>query len=154
MWWIWQEEVWKILNTPETLFSFTFVCEKIRLSVKTVFLWHEISHLYSDLVRKPDTDGIMVHCGRCLIEVFTESSGSTYIYRNQFHEVEGKVRGFENLRIRYIEDELLTQLTAFGSRTMNLQATLQDGTIWLSDAQSNLEIHFSEWKESVVKETR
>lgn len=69
-------------------------------------------------------------------------------------QIEGKVRGFENLRIRYIEDELLTQLTAFGSRTMNLQATLQDGTIWLSDAQSNLEIHFSEWKESVVKETR
>ncbi len=72
---------------------FHFVCEKIRLSVNCL-LWYEISHLYSDLVRKPDTDGIMVHCGRCLIEVFTESSGSTYIYRNQFHEVEGKVRGF------------------------------------------------------------
>ena len=69
-------------------------------------------------------------------------------------QIEGKVRGFENLRIRYIDDEMLTQLTAFGSRTMDLQATLQDGTIWLSDAQSNLEIHFSEWKESVVKEAR
>lgn len=62
--------------------------------LKTFVYDNEISHLYSDLVRKPDTDGIMVHCGRCLIEVFTESSGSTYIYRNQFHEVEGKVRGF------------------------------------------------------------
>jgi len=60
--------------------------------------------------------------------------------------IESKISGFGNLSVRFIDDELLAKLTAFANRNMNLQATLQDGTIWLSDAQNNLEIQFSEWK--------
>jgi len=66
--------------------------------------------------------------------------------------VQSKANGFGNLTVRFIDDELLAQLTAFANRSMTLQATLQDGTIWLSDAQNNLEIKFSEWKESDGKE--
>ncbi|GBU11513.1 hypothetical protein AwEntero_01140 [Enterobacterales bacterium] len=66
--------------------------------------------------------------------------------------VQSKANSFGNLTVRFIDDELLAQLTAFANRNMILQATLQDGTIWLSDAQNNLEIQFSEWKESDGKE--
>ena len=40
----------------------------------------------------------------------------------------------------------LAQLSAFASRTMALQATIQDGAIWLSDSQNNLEIHLTAWQ--------
>lgn len=30
---------------------------------------------------------------------------------------------------------------------MTLQATIQDGAIWLSDAQNNLEIHLAAWQQ-------
>ncbi|MCC3703704.1 YaeQ family protein [Rouxiella badensis] len=60
-------------------------------------------------------------------------------------QVQNKVSQYSNLSVRYIDDELLTQLVSFGQRGMVLQATLQDGAIWLSDAQNNVEIHFHEW---------
>lgn len=67
-------------------------------------------------------------------------------------QVQSKLQGFSNLAIRYIDDELLAQLVTFANRSMTLQATLQDGTIWLSDAQSNLELHFTEWQMSDWKQ--
>lgn len=54
----------------------------------------KMSHLYSGLVGKPETDGTMVCCGTCLIEVFTKSSGSADVYRNQFHVIEDEVSAF------------------------------------------------------------
>ena len=32
---------------------------------------------------------------------------------------------------------------------MTLQATIQDGEIWLSDSQNNLEIHLTPWQQPV-----
>lgn len=58
----------------------------------------------------------------------------------------GKLSSFRNLRVRFIDDRQLQALAALAQRTMNLQATLQDGAIWLSDDKNNLEINFSEWQ--------
>lgn len=44
------------------------------------------------------------------------------------------------------DDAQLAQLSAFADRTMTLQATLQEGSIWLSDAQNNLEIQLTAWQ--------
>jgi uncharacterized protein YaeQ len=52
--------------------------------------------------------------------------------------------------VRFLDDEQLARLTALASRTMTLQATLQEGTIWLSDAQNSLEIQFAEWQQAQV----
>ena len=51
-----------------------------------------------------------------------------------------------NLTVWEPDDEQLAQLSAVASRTMALQATIQDGAIWLSDSQNNLEIHLAAWQ--------
>ena len=40
----------------------------------------------------------------------------------------------------------LAQLSALAQRTMTLQATLQEGVIWLSGAEQNLELHPTVWQ--------
>ena len=57
-----------------------------------------------------------------------------------------KCAQFSNLSVWYLDDEQLAQLSAFAGRTMILQATIQDGAIWLSDAENNLEIHLEAWQ--------
>lgn len=68
-----------------------------------------------------------------------------------WQSVQDKVKGFNNLSVRFINDELLQQLVAFTHRNMTLQATVQDGIIWLSNVDINLEINFSDWKELSLK---
>ncbi|VTM18158.1 Uncharacterized protein conserved in bacteria [Raoultella terrigena] len=57
-----------------------------------------------------------------------------------------KMAQFSKLTVWYLDDAQLEQLSAFADRTMILQATIQDGSIWLSDAKNNLEIHLTAWQ--------
>ncbi|TKI05995.1 YaeQ family protein [Martelella alba] len=52
----------------------------------------------------------------------------------------------DNLAVRFLNDQQLTQLAGLAQRTMNLQATLQDNLLWLSDERQQLELSFQEWK--------
>ncbi|BFO11519.1 hypothetical protein GGER_40290 [Serratia rubidaea] len=63
-----------------------------------------------------------------------------------WQSMQNKTAGYRNLSVRFLNDEQLARLAALASRNMTLQATLQEGTIWLSDAQSSLEIQFAEWQ--------
>ena len=65
-----------------------------------------------------------------------------------WQSMQSKVAAYRNLSIRFLNDEHLTRLAALANRNMTLQATLQEGTIWLSDAQSSLEIQFAEWQQA------
>lgn len=57
-----------------------------------------------------------------------------------------KAAAHNNLTVRFLDDRQLQQLAALAQRTMSLQATIQDGTVWLSDDKNSLEITFSEWQ--------
>jgi uncharacterized protein YaeQ len=57
-----------------------------------------------------------------------------------------RLSAYHNLTVRFISDSQLQQLTSLCQRNMKLQATLQEGTIWLSDAQNNLVIEFTDWQ--------
>ncbi|MFJ1229404.1 YaeQ family protein [Yersinia proxima] len=61
-------------------------------------------------------------------------------------QVKEKLSGHRHLRVRFLDDEQMAKLAALSNRNMSLQATLQEGTIWLSDDQNNLEISFDEWQ--------
>lgn len=63
-------------------------------------------------------------------------------------QIQDKVAAHKNLRVRFLDDQQLAQLSALATRNMTLQATLQEEIIWLSDAQTNLEIQFSDWQSS------
>lgn len=58
---------------------------------------------------------------------------------------QSKLAQQDNLTIRFLDDEQLKALTLLASRSMTLQATIQDGTIWLSDDQNHLELRFTDW---------
>ncbi|AHF75996.1 Cellulose synthase operon C protein [Sodalis praecaptivus] len=51
-----------------------------------------------------------------------------------------------NLSVRFIDDGQLNALANLAQRNMVLQATLQEGLIWLSNADSQLEIAFEQWQ--------
>ncbi len=63
-----------------------------------------------------------------------------------WQSMEQKLRPYRNLAIRFLDDRQLQALAAMAQRTMTLQATLQDGSVWLSDDKNNLEITFAEWQ--------
>ena len=54
---------------------------------------------------------------------------------------------FANLSVWYLDDEQLAKVSAFADRTMTLQATIQDGVIWLSDDKNNLEVNLTVWQQ-------
>ena len=58
---------------------------------------------------------------------------------------QSKLAQQDNLTVRFLDDEQLKALTLLASRSMTLQATIQDGTIWLSDDQNHLELRFTDW---------
>ncbi|MEM6051241.1 YaeQ family protein [Erwinia sp. P7711] len=58
---------------------------------------------------------------------------------------QSKLAQQDNLTVRFLDDEQLKALTRLASRSMTLQATIQDGTIWLSDDQNHLELRFTDW---------
>lgn len=75
---------------------------------------------------------------------FTYNSRAAQIW---WQQNQNKCAQFKNLTVWYLDDEQLAQLSDFAGRTMTLQATIQDGAIWLSDSQNNLEIHLTAWQQ-------
>lgn len=62
-----------------------------------------------------------------------------------WQQQQGKLMQQDNLTIRFLNDQQLQALVALAARSMTLQATIQDGVIWLSDQQNHLEITFTDW---------
>lgn len=74
-----------------------------------------------------------------------------YVYGERAAQVwwqsmEQTLRPYRNLAVRFLDDRQLQALAAMVQRTMTLQATLQDRSVWLSDDKNNLEITFAEWQ--------
>ncbi|GKX52598.1 hypothetical protein SOASR029_29070 [Budvicia aquatica] len=57
-----------------------------------------------------------------------------------------KLSGHKNLAVLFLDDVQLKQLASMSARNMQLQATIQDGIIWLSDNQTNFELQFEPWQ--------
>lgn len=110
-------------------------------------VWLRNDHLGIDLwieLGLPDERRIKKACSLAQeVALFTYNSRAAEIW---WQQNQSKMAGFKNLSIWYLDDEQLAKLSAFAERTMTLQATIQEGAIWLSDAQNNLEIHLTPWQ--------
>ncbi|MBK0350065.1 YaeQ family protein [Leclercia adecarboxylata] len=92
----------------------------------------------------PDERRIKKACTQSAeVALFTYNSRAAEIW---WQQNKNKCSQFNNLSVWYLDDEQLAKLSAFAGRTMILQATIQDGAIWLSDAENNLEIHLVAWQ--------
>jgi len=109
--------------------------------------WLRNDHMGIDLwieLGLPEERRIKKACSQSKeVALFTYNSRAAQVW---WQQNQNKLAGFSNLSIWYLDDEQLAQLSAFASRTMALQATIQDGAIWLSDAENNLEIHLTTWQ--------
>ena len=93
----------------------------------------------------PDERRIKKACTQSAeVALFAYNSRAAQIW---WQQNQSKCSQFANLSVWYLDDEQLAQLSDFAGRTMTLQATIQDGAIWLSDSQNNLEIHLSAWQQ-------
>ncbi|EHD22829.1 MULTISPECIES: YaeQ family protein [Brenneria] len=92
----------------------------------------------------PDEKRLKKACGQSRsVVLYAYSERAAQVWRQN---VAGKLAGYPNLTIRFLDDRQLALLTALAQRNMALQATLQEGTIWLSDDKNSLEISFAEWQ--------
>ncbi|HDG1707345.1 TPA: YaeQ family protein [Kluyvera ascorbata] len=110
-------------------------------------VWLHNDHMGIDLwieLGLPDERRIKKACSLSQeVALFTYNSRAAEIW---WQQNQNKMAGFKNLAVWYLDDEQLAKLSAFAERTMTLQATIQEGAIWLSDAQNNLEIHLTPWQ--------
>lgn len=111
-------------------------------------LWLRNDHLGIDLwieLGLPDEKRIKKACSQAKeVALFTYNSRAAQIW---WQQNQPRLAGFKNLSIWNLDDEQLAKLSEFAQRTMSLQATLQEGTIWLSDTQNSLEIQPTCWQQ-------
>ncbi|AXF78493.1 YaeQ family protein [Erwinia tracheiphila] len=91
----------------------------------------------------PDERRIKKACNRAarvLLYAYNARAAQIWWQQNQL-----KLAQQHNLSVRFLDDEQLLALAGLASRSMNLQATVQDGTIWLCNEHKHLELRFSDW---------
>ena len=93
----------------------------------------------------PDERRIKKACTQAAeVVLFTYNSRAAQIW---WQQNQSKCVQFANLSVWYLDDEQLAKVSAFADRTMTLQATIQDGVIWLSDDKNNLEVNLTAWQQ-------
>ncbi|CAK9884031.1 MAG: putative protein YaeQ [Candidatus Erwinia impunctatus] len=109
-------------------------------------LWQLNDHNGIDLwieLGLPDERRIKKACSRATqVILYTYQSRPAQVWWQQHQE---RLQHYDNLSVFFIDDAQLAQLTSFAARNMVLQATLQEGMIWLSDAQQHCELQFTCW---------
>ncbi|WP_318391057.1 YaeQ family protein [Enterobacter sp.] len=111
--------------------------------------WLHNDHMGIDLwieLGLPDERRVKKACTQAKeVALFTYNSRAAQIW---WQQNQNKLASYSNLSIWYLDDEQLEKLSAFATRTMSLQATIQEGAIWLSAADDNLEIHLTPWQQA------
>ncbi len=93
----------------------------------------------------PDERRIKKACTQAAeVALFTYNSRAAQIW---WQQNQSKCVQFANLSVWYLDDEQLAKVSVFANRTMTLQATIQDGVIWLSDDKNNLEVNLTAWQQ-------
>lgn len=109
--------------------------------------WLRNDHLGIDLwieLGLPDEKRIKKACNQSAqVALFTYNSRAAQIWWQQNQALCSQYR---NLTVWYLDDAQMAAIAALATRTMNLQATLQEGIIWLSDEQNNLELTLESWQ--------
>ena len=93
-------------------------------------LWIELGN--------PDEKRLRKACGRAGAVILYGYHGHAFdIWWQQNAQ---RCRQLTGLRVFRLDEKLVAQLTDMAARTMRLQATIQDGTLWLGNEESSIEI--------------
>ena len=103
-------------------------------------LWHkdltgEIKHWIE--VGQPDDKRLMKACGRADRVTVISFSASTPIWWNG---IKGKLTRARNLQAWQVDAAASQELATLAQRTMQLQVTVQDGSVWIGDGSRTVEL--------------
>jgi len=95
---------------------------------------------------QPDEKRIRRACGRAdKVLIYTYSRRSADVW---WEKMKSKLQRFSNLSIFNVDDAFITALAEFSKRTMQLQFTIQDGVVLMSDGEQSLEITLTHYMQS------
>lgn len=94
-------------------------------------------------VGQPDDKRLMKACGRSEKVMVYSYAATSHIW---FKQIANKLERAKNLTVINIPAEASSQLEALASRNMQLQCTIQDGQIYLTDSVSTVLIERQDFK--------
>jgi len=104
-------------------------------------LWqHELNGVLTHWIELglPDERRIRKACSVAKqVTIYTYTQRSFDVWWSQ---IESKLKRFNNLALANISDDELDSLAALAQRSMQLQCTIQDGDIWLSDSDQSVHV--------------
>ncbi len=111
-----------------------------RSLVGEIELWIDVGQPDEKWLRKAS------HRSRELVLYLYGRSGALWWSQNR-----GPLDKLANLRVRQVPAEASAALAALAQRTMRLQCTVQDGTVWLGDGAQTVEVELVELKAALPR---
>ena len=94
-------------------------------------------------VGQPEERRVLKACGKAdQVMIYTYSSGAAVWWKS----IENKLVRAKNLQVMQIAATTSAELEKFCQRSMQLQVTIQDGEIWMRDAESAVQLQMSTLK--------
>jgi uncharacterized protein YaeQ len=69
--------------------------------------------------------------------IYTYNQGSARVW---WETIKDSLQRFKNLKIIHLQDDTVQNLTKMAQRKMQIQCTIEDGDIWISDSEVSVEI--------------
>ncbi|WP_426176326.1 YaeQ family protein [Massilia sp. TWR1-2-2] len=95
-------------------------------------------------VGQPDDKRLLKACGRAAKVVVYSYGATSHIW---FKQIANKLERAKNLSVINIPSEAAVQLQKMANRNMQLQCTIQDGQIWLTDSVDTVLVERELYKE-------
>lgn len=95
-------------------------------------------------VGQPDEKRLMKACGRSEKVVVYSYGATSHIW---FRQIANKLERAKNLSVINIPSDAAVQLQKMANRNMQLQCTIQDGQIWLTDSVDTVLVERESFKE-------
>lgn len=96
---------------------------------------------------QPDEKRIRKACGRARsVWIYTYGRAAEVWWK----QMQGDLARFENLHIIHVGADSLSQLGACAQRNMELQSTIQDTQLWLTDGLRNVAVEMEIWQRPQV----
>ena len=93
---------------------------------------------------QPDEKRIRKACGRARqVKIYTYADRSARIWFGQMKE---KLERFGNLQVIHFPEQAIDRLATLAQRNMQLQCTIQDGAVWIGNAEHSIPVEPETWK--------
>ena len=94
-------------------------------------LWIDLGQMDEKRIRKA--------CARAdQVVIYTYQPRSAQVW---WDNIKDKLQRFNNLRVVHLQNDTVTQLAKMAQRNMQIQCTIEDGNVWLTDSEISLEVN-------------